>query len=176
MNRQEKEVLVESLKKDFSDSQASFVVVYKGLSVPKMQVLRKDLRSKGSKLFVTKARLMKLAVDGVPGAQDLQPYFKDQIGLVFASDQPTSVAKDLCDFAGNNKSFSVLACSFESKVFDGEAVSYMASLPSREILLGQVASVLQMPISKFTILLNMLILRLLFVLKKIEEKKAKEAE
>ena len=171
MNRQEKEALVVSLKQSFAGSQASFVVVYRGLSVGKIQGLRRSLREKGSRMQVTKARFMKIAADGIDGAKDLQPFLKDQIGLVFASDHATGVAKDLCGFAAENKTFSVEACLFESKVFDRDAVSYLATLPPREVLLAQVASVMQMPSVKFVQILNMLIVRLLIVLKKIEEQK-----
>ena len=176
MNRQEKEALVESLKQDFSDSQASFVVVYRGLSVDRITELRRGLRGKGGKLKITKARLMKLAIDGDGALEGLRPYLGDQIGLVFAGQEPTTVAKEICDFAKKNKTFSIVAGSFDSKILDQSAVVMMASLPSREILLAQVASVMQMPITQFTRLLHMMIARLLFVLKRIEEKKRSEEE
>ena len=174
MNRQEKETLVASLKQDFTDSQASFVVLCRGLSVPNVQGLRKDLRGKGSTLRVAKARLMKLAADGIDEVDGLAPYFKDQIGLVFASDETPAIAKVLCDFAKKNKSFSVVACSFESQVLDSDAVVRMASLPSREVLLAQVVGLLNMPITKLALDLKMIIKKLLVAIKEIENKKSEE--
>ena len=50
MNRQQKASLIESLKDDFKNSQASFLVGYQGLSVAQMQTLRRAVRSKGGKL------------------------------------------------------------------------------------------------------------------------------
>ncbi|MBT3456184.1 50S ribosomal protein L10 [bacterium] len=174
MNRQEKEALVESLRQSFSECQSSFVVLYRGLSVPKVQQLRRGLREKSGLLKIAKARLMKLAVEGLDGVEGLTPFLKDQIGLVFASGDTPAVAKELCGFAKKNESFSILACSFESQVLDNVAICQLATLPSREVLLGQVAGLLKMPTTQFVQLLNMLIVRLLFVLKKIEEKKAAE--
>ena len=87
MNRQQKESVVESLRKSFTQSNISFLVGYRGLTVAQMQVLRNDLRKCGGTMRVTKARLMKRAVEGVEGAQEMGPYFRDQVALVFSSDE-----------------------------------------------------------------------------------------
>ncbi len=84
MNRQEKTELVTALKDQFSKSSGSVVVGYKGLTVNQLQKLRKGIRQNKGSFKVTKARLMKLAAQDIDNAQLLIPYFKDQIGLVFA--------------------------------------------------------------------------------------------
>lgn len=171
MNKQQKSALVESLRENITGSQASFIVGYKGLSVGQMQALREQLREKGGALKVAKARLMKRAVDGVDGAQDLTPHLHDQIGLVFATQDCSAIAKVLSDFAKENQGLLLNAGLMESRLLTDVDVKRIASLPSREILLAQVCGALKAPTGKFVNVLNMLILRLLWTLKAVADKK-----
>jgi large subunit ribosomal protein L10 len=147
MNRQEKEQVVQSLKDSFAASQASFVVDYKGLSVKEVEDLRRKLKQDDGTFKVTKARLMKLAAEGVTGVQDLTPYFKEQIALVFAKKDVAPVAKTLVSFSKDHKGLSVVVGSVEQELLDKQAIVFMATLPSREVLLAQLCGVLMAPVS-----------------------------
>lgn len=170
MNRTEKEAVIQLLHDSLLKNQSSFLVNYQGLSVNQMQSLRAGLREKGANLRVAKARLMKRAVDGVEGADQLMPFLKDQIAMVFSQEAP-SAAKVLYDFSKKNENLELVVGLFESNLYDAQALGRIASLPPREILLAQVCGTLKAPITKTVGLLNMLIVRLLLVLKQIEEKK-----
>ena len=101
MNRQEKQSVVESLKKDFSQNQASFVVGVKGMTVEELRSLRKGVAAHGGKIQVIKNTLMKVAVKDIQGLSDLSPYFKEQVALVFASNEAPAIAKALINFSAN---------------------------------------------------------------------------
>jgi len=171
MNRQQKTSVIEELQKDFTQSEASFLVNYKGLTVDQMQSLRSKLREKGGSFKVAKARLMKRAVDGVSGVQELAPHFKEQVALVFAPAETPAVAKVLRDVAKSNEHLEMLMGFVESQVLDKTAVERIASLPSKEVLLAQLCGSLNAPVGSLSRILNMLIIRLLFVLKQVGEKK-----
>ena len=171
MNRQEKALVVDELKKDLLSSQASFVVVFRGLNVEKMQQLRSELRAKGGSLKVAKARLMKRAVGGEAGVSELSEFFKDQIGLVFADEEVAGVAKVLVDFSKENNALGLVTGYFDSRVVAKEKIAQIASLPPKEVLLAQLCGTLQAPISGLARALNMMILKLLFALKQIEDQK-----
>ncbi len=170
MNRQEKASLIETLKNDFAQSEASFLVGYKGLSVAQMQELRREVRSKGGKLKIAKNRLVKRAIEDVDGACDLHDHLKDQLGVVFATQEFTQVAKALADFSKKNPAFSLVAGCLDSELIDKDKISILASLPSKDVLLAQVCGTLQAPLSGLANVLNALVLRLLWVLKKVAEK------
>jgi large subunit ribosomal protein L10 len=170
MNRQQKETVVADFKKMLSESQAAFVVNYKGMNVALMQDLRKKLRADGGSLCVTKATLMRIATQGVKGADDFSKDLKDQVGLVFAKGDVSAVAKQLLTFSKENESLKVLSGFFESRLMSKQDLTYLATLPSREILLAQLAGTMQAPVASFTRVLHTLIARLLYVLKQIEEK------
>lgn len=172
MNRQQKEHVVEVLKHDFENSQASFLVGYKGLNVAQVLRLRKALRQQGGSFKVAKVTLMKRVAQDVPSVEQLIPFFKDQVGLVFAQQESPAIAKILHDFAKENQQLTILAGCMDSVVLSKDAVKILAYLPSKEVLLAQVCGTLKSPIAGLVHVLNMLILRLAFVLKKIEEKKA----
>lgn len=171
MNRSQKETLVGELAQQMQNSPASFLVNFQGSSVQTLQAFRTKVRDKQAAFRVAKARLFKIAAQDIPGGPDFAELFKEQVGVVFSGDDVGSLAKELVDFAKDNESVKVLSGFYESKVLSDEQVKYFASLPSREVLLGQVVGTLQAPISSLARLLNMLIVRLLFVLQRIAEQK-----
>jgi large subunit ribosomal protein L10 len=171
MSRQQKADVIQKLKESFLDSQATYVVGFRGLSVAQMQKLRSDLRQKGGILKVAKARLMKRAVDGESGISELKPHLQDQIGLVFVKEQFTDVAKILSDFSKKNEALNLVVGLLDSQIIEKEKVKQIASLPSKEVLLGQVCGTLNAPIVGLVRVLNMMVLKPIFALKQIEKTK-----
>jgi large subunit ribosomal protein L10 len=171
MNRQQKEATITDLRSRFGNAQATFLVNYRGLTVTQMQELRRQLREKQASVRVAKARLMKIAADDLAGSDALQLYLKDQIALIFAQHDISSVAKQVVNFARENEALQVVAGYYESSVISEEVVRQLASLPSREILLAQLVGVLHGTVAGVPRVLHMLLLKLLLVLKAIEEQK-----
>lgn len=172
MNRTEKNQLIDSLKDSFSKSEASFLVEYKGLSVNQMQALRKGLRSNSASLKVAKGRLMKRAVSGVEGADQLAPHFHDQIGAVFVTKSAPETAKFLTEYSKENQALKLVVGVIESQLFDAQSIQRIANLPSREVLLAQLCGTLQAPTTQMATVLHLMIARLAIVLKQIEEQKS----
>lgn len=176
MNRSEKELLVGELAQQLQGASAAFLVNYQGSTVKTLHTLRKKLRVRESSLRVAKARILKIAVSTMPGGTNFAPMLKEQVGLVIAAGKDVSgVAKELIDFAKSNETIKVVSGFYETQVLSMEQVVFFASLPSREVLLGQVLGTLQAPIAQFVRLLNLLIVRLLYVLQRIAEQKQQAA-
>ncbi len=172
MNRSQKEAAVAELRKGLAESAATFLINYRGTDVASLQGLRGKLREKEARFKVSKARLMKIAASEIDGGASLNDLLKDQIGMVFAEGSDVSaVAKSLVDFAKEHESVNIVSGFYESSVMTQDQVKFFASLPPREVLLAQVAGTLNAPMSSFVSVLHALIVRLLYVLKRIEEKK-----
>lgn len=171
MNRQEKEVLVSQLSDNLKNSSASFLISVKGLTVSDLQYLRKSLHKTQGSLKVAKVRLMRLAVKGVPGAEEFNDHLKEQLAVVFAKDEPISVAKMLHDFSKKNEKLSLIGGCFESKFLSQDNVKFMATLPSKEVLISQLLGVLNAPAVKLAGVLNSILLKPVLVLKQIGENK-----
>ncbi len=174
MNRQQKELVISDLHKNFQDSNAAFLVKFQGLTVESMQALRKGLKGQQGALKVAKARLMRLAAENVPGAKELAPLFKEQVGLVFAYGESPAVAKILSDFAKEHDRLVLVAGTMEEQLLDVHAINALALLPSRDVLLAQLCGTLQAPITNTVRLMSMMIVRLVVVMKKIAEQKQSE--
>lgn len=147
MNRNQKEVLVAELHNQMAQAEAAFLVNYQGLSVSDMQKLRASLRGEGAVMQVAKARLMIHAVKQVGGCDAFIPYLKNQVGLVFAKGNAPAVAKKIVDFSKDQQSLAIVSGFFENRVWSKGEVEYLAAIPSREVLLAQLAQVLQAPIA-----------------------------
>ncbi len=171
MNLQEKQLVVESIKNDFKDSQASFIVSVKGMTVEALQGLRKGLHPKGSRLKVAKNTLLKKATEDLQGFDQLTPYFKDQIAIVFALKDVPEVAKILFTTTKENEKFILIAGSLNHKFITRQDIEALAVLPPREILLGQVYGALNAPMTGVVSVLHQVVARLLWVLQQAAEKK-----
>ena len=154
MNRQEKAGLIELLKQDFNESKALFWINYQGLSVNQLQVLRSDLRKQNGKLKIAKVRIAKRAFSELPVSSDLLSQLKDQLGVVFSVGEPNAVAKVLYDFAKRNEALQVVMGHFENKVLNKNEIKFLATLPSREILLARVCGTLMAPITCLAVVLK----------------------
>ncbi len=170
MNRQQKEAVVKNISGQLKESNASFLIDYKGLSVAQLQSLRSNLRQFDGVIKITKARLMKIAAQEIEGIDGFRGNFKEQVGLVFVKGEVPAVAKELVEFSKKNEQLDIVSGFFESKTMTREQIGYLASLPSREVLLGQLVGTLQAPVAKFARLLNQMIVRLVYSLDQVAKK------
>lgn len=173
MNRQQKEAVISEFKDLLTNTKAAFLVGYKGLTVKNLESLRRDLRKDGGVFKVTKARLMKIAAQDINGIDSFKDEFKDQVGLVFVNNEVPTVAKTLVNFAKENEQLNVISAFFESKVMAKPEIDFLASLPTKEVLLSQVLGSLQAPTTGVVRILHTMIFRLLYTLKQISEGEVK---
>ncbi|MDR3646429.1 MAG: 50S ribosomal protein L10 [Candidatus Babeliales bacterium] len=156
MNKQQKELQVTELKQDFLASQASFLISFKGMSVAKMQELRRELTGVNGKLKIAKMRLVKKAVDVEGGMKELIPFLKDQLGVVFSKGDAPAVAKVLHLFSKNNETLGLVIGTLDKKLLNKSEIVEIATLPSREMLLAQLCYVLQSSIIQTVMTLDAL--------------------
>lgn len=171
MNRQEKQKVIELIKNEFEKSQASFVVDMQGMSVEEVQGLKKKLYDKGGKFKVAKNTLLKIATHDMAGLNELAPYFKDQIAIVFSEKETPAIAKILFSISKENEKLKIKAGTLDKKIIDKSQVEVLATLPSREVLLAHLLGTLNAPITGYVTVLNQLIVKLLWALKQVAEKK-----
>jgi large subunit ribosomal protein L10 len=115
---------------------------------------------------------MRIVAQDVQGADEFGKDFREQVGIVFAQGDVSALAKNIVAFAKENNALQIVSGFFEAKRLSKADVELLASLPPREVLLALVLGTMQAPITSFVRVLNLLIVQLLYVLKRIEEKKA----
>lgn len=142
MDRTQKAAAVEWLDGVFAKS-AVVVVANAGLTVAQMMELRSELRQSGAAMKVVKNRLAKIALKGKPG-EKISGLFKGPTAIAYAED-PVSAAKAVEKYARKNEKLVILGGAMGTETFDAAGVKALASLPTREELLGQIVTTFMAP-------------------------------
>lgn len=146
MDRAEKENLVASLHRTFSESAVVLVTHYSGLTVAEIGDLRKRMRDAGAGLKVTKNRLTRLALEDTRYGS-LADLFKGPTAIAYASDA-VAAAKVAVGYAKTNPKLVLLGGSVSGQLLDGEGVKALAALPSLDELRGQLIGLLNAPATR----------------------------
>ena len=135
--------LVELLKK----SNAVFITEYRGLTVKKISVCRKNIRQAGGEMKVCKNTLMRIALTECGMIQAPELDFGPN-GYVLSYGDAAAVAKAIRDFSKEkgNEALVVKGAILDGKLLTKEQVFALADLPSREQLLAQVVGTIAGPL------------------------------
>jgi large subunit ribosomal protein L10 len=146
LNRNEKAAVVTDVSAQAARSQTLALAEYRGLTVESLNKLRVDARSKGVYLHVLKNTLARRAVAGTP----FEVASGAMVGpLIYGfSEDAVAAAKVVSDFAKTNDKLVVKGGAYAGKALDAEGVKALASIPSREVLIAQVAGLLKSPIQR----------------------------
>jgi large subunit ribosomal protein L10 len=145
---EEKQKIAEDLHERFSKSAIVVVTDYKGLDVSAMNDLRRKLREEDIEFQVAKNTLLLRAAKDTEVAL-IQDYFKGPSAVALSYKDPVAPAKILAQFAKDNKKLEIKGGVLKDKVLDVNAIKALAKLPSREVLLGQLLSVINEVPSSF---------------------------
>lgn len=136
-NVQNQETLVK-IKEDLEGLTAMWVVDYRGLTVKEIQALRGSIREAGASMKVYKNTLMHIALKDseLPTLDDI---LSGPSAFVFAGADVAAAAKAVKEFAKTNQNLEIKGGLMEGKAVTAAEVEAIASLPSREELLAQIA-------------------------------------
>jgi large subunit ribosomal protein L10 len=146
MKKAEKEQLVTELRDKLKSAQSLYYTDFTGLNVKRMTELRRRLKRAGIDYVVIKNTLALRAVNesGLVGEK-----LKGPTGLVVGKD-PVAAARVLAEFA---KEFedrpSMKGGLLQGKAINNAQLKRMASLPSREQMLADLAASMQSPMAAF---------------------------
>lgn len=147
LNLDEKKAVVAEVSVQVAAAQTIVVAEYSGLEVAHLTKLRAQARKSGVYLRVLKNTLVRRAVVGSPFA-DLAGQMTGPL-IYGISVDPVAAAKVLNDFAKTNDKLVLKAGSYAGKVLDKAGVQALASIPSREELLGKLLGIMQAPVTGF---------------------------
>lgn len=140
MDRKTKELVANELHGKLKDFNLAVLAHYSGLNVEKLTALRIALRKADTDFRVVKNTLLRIASKDTDLSL-LQDHFKGSIAIALNRSDVVESAKVLVDFARKNAELEIEAGMLNSKVISRDQLSALASLPSREILLGKLLSV-----------------------------------
>jgi large subunit ribosomal protein L10 len=164
ISREKKRELVESYTEKFSRSQAAFLTDYRGLPVAELNQLRNKMRETGSGYHVVKNRLVMLALRkaGLPVPEE---FLRGPTAIGFCYENIVAPAKVLTEYAKESKALTIKGGILNERVIDVQAISSLADLPSRDVLLAQLLGSVQSPMAGLVNVLSGTLRGLVTVLK-----------
>lgn len=174
MKIDQKKEIVRGLNEKFSSSAVVILTDYKGLNVAKMNELRRKLRDAEVEYHVVKNTLLRRAAEGTDVALIVDQFTGPSAVAISLAD-PVAPAKVLSDFAKDNGKLEIQGGVMEGKALTPEGVKALSSLPSREVLLGQLLSALNGVPTSLVRLLNAVPQQMLNVLTAIKDQKEQAA-
>lgn len=142
MNRKEKAQVVSDLGERVKGFQAVVLTNYRGLNVEQINHLRQRLREEKISYHVVKNTLMKRASRGTD-LEKLDNYFEGPTAMAISYGDPVLLAKILSEFVKTQPALEIKVGLIQGKVTSPEEVKALATMPSREVLLGQVMGGIQ---------------------------------
>ena len=138
---EQKKSIVEDLHERFSKSKVLIVTDYKGLDVTTINALRRKLREVDVEYTVVKNSLMVRAAEDTD-VDLIKESFKGPNAIAISYEDPVAPAKVLTDFAKENQKLEIKMGVMDGKVMDASAIQALSALPSKEVLIGQLLSVM----------------------------------
>lgn len=132
---------VEDVRDKLSRAQSLVVTDYRGLTVAQIQDLRRRLRAANVEFVVVKNTLARRAADE-SGLEGLKDELVGPVGLAIGYEEPMAPAKLVNEFIRQTRLLSIKSGMLGGQVLDADAVKRLGDLPSREVLLGQLAGTL----------------------------------
>jgi large subunit ribosomal protein L10 len=149
MNRTQKQDLVATLTTQLTESPSVYLTDFTGISVNRINELRRRFRAQGAQYVVVKNTLVSRALEGMSIA-GLENALAGPTGVVLTGSDPVPAAKVLADFQREEENRpAVKAGLLDGQVVGPEAIQRLASLPSREGLMGMLAGAMQAPMQAF---------------------------
>ncbi len=169
-SRAQKEQAVAALLNDFAGMKSAVFVNYQGLKVKEADELRRAADKEQVAYTVIKKTLLTKALKD-SGVDYDATTLAGMIGVAVAKDE-VAAAKLLADFGKTHEAAKILGGVLEGKVVDAAAIKSLASLPSRQQLLGQLVYTVNGPVSGFVNVLAANVRSILNVLNAIKDAKA----
>ncbi len=142
-----KRTSVQELATLLRDSSAVAVADFRGLKVSDMQVVRRALRASGVELHVAKNRLLKIAAQDAQRTE-LTPMLTGPTALATVQGDEVALAKALQEaFRPYSRVVTIRGGLLGDRPVDADALTRLASLPSRDVLLGKLAGSMSSPLS-----------------------------
>ncbi|MBR2143577.1 50S ribosomal protein L10 [Anaerovibrio sp.] len=176
---EQKKAIVANLKEILTSSKGAVITSYKGLTVAQDTALRVELRKAGVTYHVIKNTMTRIAAKEA-GFDDMIQYLEGTTALAYSADDAVAPAKIISEFIKKNNladegKLVVKGGLVDGQVVTAEEVKAIASLPSREVLIGKLLGSIQAPLSNTVGIMGNMVRSIVTVLDAIRKQKEEQA-
>ena len=149
-----KKQIVEEIKSLLGQSEMALVLDYQGLSIKEMSDLRTRLEPSSGICKVTKNTLMRKAIDGDTSWSSLESLLSGTNAFVLVKGDIGGAVKAVQAFQKETKKSQTKGGLFEGKLLSQDEIKAIANLPTKEVLMAQIAGALNSIATKIAVGIN----------------------
>lgn len=169
-----KEATVAELREELAKARTMIVSEYRGLTVKEIAEIRRALRKQDVTYRVVKNRLMRIAAeDSVGGA--LGPLLTGPTAIAFGTDEAGTAKAVIEATRPYSRIVRITGGVLGDRAIDADAVTRLATLPPREVLLAKLAGGMQAPVGTLAGLFAAPLRNLGYALAQVAEQKRAQA-